>query len=47
MKTINTMEELLKTLVLDNENQITWHWISMYQKLSEDFIDKHMDRVDW
>ena len=46
-KTINTMEELLEALGLDNENQINWHWISMYQKLSEDFIEKYKDKVYW
>ena len=46
-KTINTMEELLEALGLDNENQINWHWISKYQKLSEGFIEQHKNDVDW
>ena len=47
MKTINTIEELLEVLGLTNENQINWHWISMYQKLSENFIEKYKNKVNW
>ncbi len=34
-KTINTMEELLKTLGLEDENHINWFDVSRNRKLSE------------
>ena len=46
-KTINTIEELLKTLGLENENQIDWIDVSRNRKLSENFIEKHANQVDW
>ena len=46
-KTINTMEELLKTLGLDNENQLDWFDVSRNRKLSENFIEKYKNKVNW
>ena len=28
-------------------NGIRWHIVSIYQTLSEDFIEKHSDKVSW
>jgi hypothetical protein len=29
------------------QDRVDWHWISIYQELSEKFIDKFKDRVRW
>ena len=29
------------------ENEVNWYWISINQKLSEDFIREFQDKVDW
>jgi hypothetical protein len=36
-------------LVVDviDVNKVKWYYISIYQKLSEPFIDKFKDKVDW
>ncbi len=46
-KTINTMEELLKTLGLEDENHINWFDVSRNRKLSENFIEKYIDKLDF
>ena len=30
-----------------NNFEVSWWYISIYQKLSEEFIEKHYDKVDW
>ena len=42
-KIINTLEDLGITDV----SKVNWYSISRYQKLSEKFIEKYNDRVDW
>jgi len=37
----------IKDLKLDSDQKIDWKDISVHQKLSEAFIDKHCDNVDW
>ena len=30
-----------------NNFVVDWFWVSQYQKLSESFIEKHIDKVEW
>jgi phosphoribosylanthranilate isomerase len=43
---IKLLEEKNKKKIEDF-NCYEWNWISTFQKLSEDFIEKYQDKVDW
>ena len=43
---INTIEDLCQELNT-TADKLDWDYISIYQKLSECFIEKHADKLDW
>ena len=48
---IRILEEIIDIEKFFDENinnfEVDWKYISMYQKLSEKFIEKHSDKIDW
>ena len=48
---IKILEEIPNIEKFFDENidnfEVDWDYISVYQKLSEEFIEKYIDKVDW
>ncbi|KKM93264.1 hypothetical protein LCGC14_1210010, partial [marine sediment metagenome] len=40
-------DKLYKRSREEFEDKVDWHYVSCYQKLSEDFIREFKDKVDW
>ncbi len=50
MKICKEIEEYCKKNNInleDFDGEINWNWISQYQDLSEEFINKYYDKVNW
>ena len=41
------LNKILKEHNWDSIDEASWYWISIYQKLSEDFIREFQDKVSW